>query len=61
MKIGIVCCKNCKYFKRDKVYVLEGLCKFDGKNDYTREHRCCHKLDTDEKRREAKLILKPKK
>lgn len=46
-------CKNCKYFMRDKIYVSEGTCNNDGR--YTREERVCNLLDTDEKKREAKV------
>lgn len=46
-------CDNCKYFERDKRYTEEGTCKIDG--EYTREHRVCNHLDTNEKKREAKI------
>lgn len=46
-------CKNCKHFIRDIFYKSEGICDNDGR--YTREHRVCDLLDTDEKRRNAKI------
>jgi hypothetical protein len=45
-------CKNCKHFEEDKNYKGEGKCNNDGR--YTREHRVCDLLDTDDKRRNAK-------
>lgn len=44
-------CKNCKHFVRDIFYKSEGVCNNDGR--YTREHRVCNLLDTDEKKRNA--------
>ena len=46
-------CKNCKYYEEDKNYKGEGKCNNDGR--YTREHRVCNLLETDEKRRNAKI------
>ena len=46
-------CKNCKHYEEDKNYKGEGKCNNDGR--YTREHRVCNLLDTDEKRRNAKI------
>jgi hypothetical protein len=46
-------CKNCKHFVRDIFYKSEGICNNDRR--YTREHRVCNLLDTDEKRQEAKI------
>lgn len=46
-------CKNCKHFVRDMFYKNEGICNNDGR--YTREHRVCNLLDTDEKKRDAKI------
>lgn len=46
-------CKNCKHFVRDIFYKSEGICNNDGR--YTREHRVCNLLDTDEKKRDAKI------
>lgn len=34
-------CKDCKYFKRDKVYKYDGVCLLD--DCYTRELRVCSK------------------
>lgn len=46
-------CKNCKHFVRDIFYKSEGICNNDGR--YTREHRVCNLLDTNEKKRDAKI------
>lgn len=46
-------CKNCKHFVRDIFYKSEGICNNDGR--YTREHRVCNLLDTDEKKQDAKI------
>ena len=46
-------CKNCKHFVRNIFYKSEGICNNDGM--YTREHRVCDLLDTDEKKRNAKI------
>lgn len=46
-------CSNCKYYKEDITYKGEGICIKD--NEYTREHRVCNKLPTDDDRREAKI------
>ena len=48
-------CKNCKHYEEDKNYKGEGKCNNDGR--YTREHRVCNLLDTDEKRRNDKILL----
>ena len=47
-------CKNCKHFEEDVNYKGEGKCNNDGR--YTREHRVCNLLDTDDKRRNAKKL-----
>ena len=52
-KLKPVRCDNCKYFKEDANYKGEGTCLNDGR--YTREHRVCNLLNTDDKKREAKL------
>lgn len=46
-------CENCKYFVRNENYKYEGYCNNDGR--YTREHRVCNLLNTNEKRKEAKI------
>ena len=46
-------CKNCKHFIRDIFYKSEGICNNDRK--YTREYHVCNLLDTDEKKRDAKI------
>lgn len=46
-------CKNCKHFVRDIFYKSEGICSNDGR--YTRDHRVCNLLDTNEKKRDAKI------
>jgi len=46
-------CKNCKHFVRDIFYKSEGICNKDGR--YTREHHVCNLLDTNEKKRDAKI------
>lgn len=46
-------CKNCKHFVRDIFYKNEGICNNDGR--YTREHHVCNLLDTNEKKRDAKI------
>ena len=52
-KIKNVVCGNCQFFNRDKAYKTEGLCRKDG--EYTREHRVCSKLPSDDDRRDAKI------
>ena len=52
-KLKSVKCNNCKHFEEDANYKGEGTCNKDG--EYTREHRVCNKLQTDEERRNAKL------
>ena len=46
-------CKNCKYFVRDIFYKSVGICSNDGR--YTREHCVCNLLDTNKKKRDAKI------
>jgi hypothetical protein len=48
-------CGNCKHFIEDSTYKNEGTCDKD--DEYTRSHRVCIKLPTDEDRREAKIRL----
>jgi len=55
-KLKPVRCDNCKYFDEDVNYKGEGVCNKDGK--YTREHRVCNKLPSDDDRRNAKLRRK---
>ena len=52
-KLKPVRCDNCKHFEEDKNYKGEGICNKDGR--YTREHRVCNLIPTDEDRRNAKL------
>ena len=52
-KLKPVRCDNCKHFEEDKNYKGEGTCNKDGR--YTREHRVCNLLPTDDDRRNAKL------
>lgn len=52
-KLKPVQCKNCKYFKRRTTYQYGGSCLLDGRD--TKEWRVCELLDTDAKRREAKI------
>ena len=52
-KLKPVRCDNCKHFAEDEKYKGEGTCSKDGR--YTREHRVCNLLPTDEDRRNAKL------
>ena len=47
-------CENCIFFKRYK-NTGEGTCKKDAR--YTREHRVCNLLATNEDRRNAKINL----
>jgi hypothetical protein len=44
-------CNNCNHYEENKNYKGEGECNIDGR--YTRNHRVCNLLDTDEKRRNA--------
>lgn len=46
-------CDNCKYFQQRDKTRYDGKCNKD--DTYTAEHRVCHKLPTDEDRRNAKL------
>ena len=52
-KLKPVRCDNCKHFDEDVNYKGEGVCNKDG--EYTREHRVCNKLPSDDDRRNAKL------
>lgn len=52
-KLKPVRCDNCMFFVENVSYRGEGACSKD--NEYTREHRVCNKLPTDEDRRNAKL------
>jgi len=54
-KIEQVICGKCRFFNRDKNYKYEGFCTNDGR--YTRDHRVCDLLDTNEKKLDA-LISK---
>ena len=53
-QLKAVSCGNCKFFRRYKE-TTEGTCDKD--DEYTREHRVCHKLPTNEDRRNAKINL----
>ena len=53
IKLKAVRCNNCKYFDENVNYKGEGVCNKDG--EYTREHRVCNKLSSDDDRRNAKL------
>ncbi len=48
-------CDNCKNYEEDKSYRGEGTCLKDGR--YTRDHRVCNLLPTNQDRREAKIKL----
>lgn len=52
-KLKPVRCNNCIFYCENVSYRGEGVCSKD--NEYTREHRACNKLPTDEDRRNAKL------
>ena len=52
-KIKPVRCDNCKFYDENAHSRGEGICDKDG--EYTRNHRVCNKLPTDEDRRNAKL------
>ncbi len=53
-KIKTPRCENCRYFLCDTIYKTDGICLLD--NEYTRPHRVCYKLHTDNQRREAKNL-----
>jgi hypothetical protein len=44
LKLKIVGCQNCKYFKRNRVYLTERVCRHNDENRYTREYRCCNNI-----------------
>ena len=46
-------CDNCKHYEEDKNYKGEGICNKDGR--YTREHRVCNLLPTNEDKRTVKI------
>jgi ribosomal protein L32 len=52
-RLKMVQCKNCRFFYKPYQLNYEGICEKDG--EFTRDHRVCNKLPSDEDRRNAKL------
>jgi len=46
-------CDNCKFYNHDNNYSGEGKCNKSG--EYTRDHRICNLLPTNEDKRNAKI------